>query len=82
MKNDVIAACSTAAGAAGVAVIRLSGDDPLSIAEKMFIPAGKTKVADFEPYRMYAGELDGGTFKDFGLCVYFKAPKSFTGEDV
>ncbi|MDE7306769.1 MAG: tRNA uridine-5-carboxymethylaminomethyl(34) synthesis GTPase MnmE, partial [Clostridia bacterium] len=28
------------------------------------------------------GEIDGGGFKDYGMCVYFKAPKSFTGEDV
>ena len=41
MKNDNIAAISTAAGAAGVAVIRISGKDPLSVAEKAFRPAGK-----------------------------------------
>ena len=28
------------------------------------------------------GEIDGGTFRDYGLCVYFKAPHSFTGEDI
>lgn len=36
----------------------------------------------FEPYRMYPGSADCGAFRDFGLCVYFKAPHSFTGEDV
>lgn len=82
MKNDNISAISTPSGKGGVAVIRISGNSPLSIAEKMFLPAGKTAVADFEPYRMYPGEIDAGDFKDFGLCVYFKAPRSFTGEDV
>ena len=72
MKNDDIAAISTAAGAAGVAVIRISGRDPLSIAEKAFRPAGKTAVADFIPNMMYAGEIDAGDFSDFGLCVYEK----------
>lgn len=81
MKNDNIAAISTAAGAAGVAVIRISGDSSLSVAEKLFRPVGKTPVKDFIPNFMYAGEIDAGDFKDFGLCVYFKAPKSFTGED-
>lgn len=81
MKSDNIAAISTAAGAAGVAVIRISGENPLSVAEKMFRPAGKTAVKDFIPNMMYPGEIDAGEFKDFGLCVYFKAPKSFTGED-
>lgn len=82
MKNYTIGAVSTPPGKGGVAVIRLSGEDPLRIAEQMFTPAGKISVADFEPYRMYPGEIDAGEFKDFGLCVYFKAPKSFTGEDV
>lgn len=81
MKNDNIAAISTAMGAAGVAVIRISGDSPLSIAEKMFKPVGKTPVSDFEPNKMYAGEIVADGFSDFGMCVYFKAPKSFTGED-
>ncbi len=30
---------------------------------------------------LYAGEIDCGAFRDFGMCVYFRAPKSFTGED-
>ena len=81
MKSDNIAAISTVLGAAGVAVVRLSGDSPLTIAEKMFKPTGKTQVKDFEPNKMYAGEILADGFSDFGLCVYFKAPKSFTGED-
>lgn len=81
MKSDNVAAISTALGAAGVAVIRISGDSPLSVAEKMFKPVGKTAVMDFEPNKMYAGEIAGDGFTDFGMCVYFKAPKSFTGED-
>ena len=49
MPNDNIAAISTALSASGVAVIRISGDTPLSIAEKMFVPSGKTQVKDFKP---------------------------------
>lgn len=81
MQQDTIAAIATAPGKGGVAIIRLSGS-PFPIIEKMFRPAGKTLVSDFESYRMYPGEIDGGTFTDFGLCVLFRAPKSFTGEDV
>ncbi len=82
MMEENIAAIATAAGKGGVAIIRISGKSPLSIAEKMFKPVGKRKVADFEPYRMYPGEIDGGNFSDYGLCVYFKAPASYTGEDI
>ena len=48
----------------------------------MFKPSGKTAVKDFTPNMMYVGEIVADGFNDFGLCVYFKAPKSFTGEDV
>lgn len=82
MKSENIAAISTSLAASGVAVIRISGDSPLKIAEKMFVPAGKTSVANFEPYKMYVGEIIADGFSDHGLCVYFKGPKSFTGEDV
>ncbi len=76
-----IAAISTGAVASGVAVIRISGDSPLSLAEKMFTPLKKLAVSQFEPNVMYAGEICADGFTDFGMCVYFKAPKSWTGED-
>lgn len=80
IKEDNIAAISTATQPSGVAIIRISGDSPLKIAEKTF--KCKTSVYDFEPYKLYVGTIDGGSFKDFGMCVYFKAPKSYTGEDM
>lgn len=82
MASENIAAISTALSASGVAVIRISGDSPLSIAEQMFRPTAKVAVKDFEPYKMYVGEIIADGFIDYGLCVYFKGPKSFTGEDV
>jgi tRNA modification GTPase len=82
MTTDTIAAIATAAGTGGVAIIRLSGPNSLAIASKMFVPLKKCKVEQFEPYKMYSGSIQGDGFTDFGLCVYFKAPKSFTGEDV
>lgn len=82
MLEENVSAIATAPGKGGVAIIRISGKSPLEIAEKMFIPVGKTAVKDFEPYRMYPGRIDGGNFCDYGLCVYFKAPASYTGEDI
>jgi tRNA modification GTPase len=82
MTESNISAISTAAGVGGVAIIRISGISPLKIAEKMFKPNKNICISDFEPYKLYTGEIDGGTFKDYGMCVYFKAPKSFTGEDM
>ena len=82
MTEENISAIATAHGRGGVAIVRISGKSPLAIAEKMFTPSGKTPVQAFEPYRMYPGKIDGGSFTDFGLCVYFKAPSSYTGEDI
>ncbi len=80
--EEIISAIATPHGKGGVAIIRISGEGALALAEKMFSPVGKRKVKDFEPYRMYPGQIDAGNFSDYGLCVYFKAPKSYTGEDI
>ena len=63
--SENISAISTAIAKSGVAVIRISGDSPLQIAEKMFAPVGKIAVCEFEPYRMYPGEIDCGGFQEF-----------------
>lgn len=76
--TDCIAAIATAHGTGGVAVIRLSGENALGLAKKMFSPA-REKVT---PNRMYAGNISGDGFTDYGFMVYFKAPHSFTGENV
>ena len=81
--ENIISAISTASGVGGVAIIRLSGDGVLDLLEKMFKPLSKsTKVKDFEPYKLYVGEIDAGNFTDFGMAVFFKGPKSYTGEDM
>lgn len=80
--EEIISAIATPRGKGGVAIIRISGEGSLLLAQKMFRPHGKTPVAEFEPYKMYPGQIDGGTFTDYGLCVYFKAPRSYTGEDI
>lgn len=74
---ELISAISTASGRGGVAVIRVSGEGALALAKKMF-----SRKGEFTPNTLYPGEIDCGEFKDYGMCVYFCAPKSFTGEDV
>lgn len=80
--EETIAAIATPPGKGGVAIIRLSGKDPLSIAAQMFTPTGRVSVTDFEPYKLYPGTIECGGFTDYGMAVYFKAPRSYTGEDV
>lgn len=73
----VISAIATADGVGGVAIVRMSGEGSVEIARRMF-----SKKTEYEPNKMYVGEIDGGDFKDLGLLVCFRAPASFTGEDV
>ncbi|MEY3196769.1 MAG: tRNA modification GTPase TrmE, partial [Pseudomonadota bacterium] len=74
---DTIFAQGTAKGKAGVSIIRVSGEKSLSIAKNF------TNHIDFEPNRMYLSELRSNGVKiDSAMVVYFKAPCSFTGEDV
>ena len=82
MLEENISAIATPSGKGGVAIIRISGKDPLGLAAQMFRPSGKTQVMDFKPYRMYPGTILAENFSDYGLCVYFKAPASYTGEDI
>lgn len=76
MTYDLIAAIATAEGRGGVAIVRASGTGALELARNMFSHRG-----EYLPNMLYAGEIDGGSFKDYGMCVYFRAPKSYTGED-
>jgi len=75
-----IAAVSTANGTGGVAIIRISGKNSLNTALKMFKPAANVKR--IMPNYMYSGNIIGDGFEDYGFMVYFKAPRSFTGEDI
>lgn len=78
MENENIVAISTALGKSGICVVRLSGKDSLDIAKKIFVSKNK----NFEPRKFYLGEINLNTIKDKGMLVYFKAPNSYTGEDV
>lgn len=75
--NDLISAIATASGVGGVAIIRMSGAGALKVARKMF-----SRKGEFAPNMLYPGTIDAGSFFDYGMCVYFQAPHSFTGEDV
>lgn len=80
MKSETIVALSTTQGKSGVGVVRISGKKSLNIAEKMFSPFDKNSVPT--PNLMRLGRIDLGEAQDVGFMVYFKSPKSYTGEDV
>lgn len=80
---DTIAAVSTPYGKGGVALIRISGGDALSIGEAIFSPASKKELHELPHATMVYGSIHrpDGTDLDDGMAVCFHAPHSFTGED-
>ena len=78
MKNEsTIVAISTPVGTGGISIIRMSGCDALKIAKKVF----KSKK-ELSPRQMVLGEISTQNFNEKCMCVYFKEPNSFTGEDM
>ena len=83
MIYDPIAAVSTPHGRGGIAVIRLSGEGVLPIADRVFRRADGGTLAAAEDRKAYYGAiLSEGKPIDDGLATVFFAPRSFTGEDV
>lgn len=79
--NTTIAALSTAPQAAGIHVIRMSGDEAVDILRRVFEPA--KNVDTFEHARMYFGRVtDNGVALDEVYAVSFYQPISYTGENV
>ena len=81
MDNRNIVAISTAMGNGGISIIRMSGKSVVQIADKVF-HAKDLAVADFEPRKLYLGRFESDGICDKCMCVYFKAPYSYTGEDI
>ena len=79
---DTIAAIATPLGTGAVGIIRLSGENALEIAARVFSPYKLNSLKDAVPYMMYLGRLDCGGVKDRALVVFFRAPASYTGEDM
>ena len=80
MDNQTIYALSTVYGKSGVAVIRISGNNAL-VALKKMTSLDTTKIKPRYAYFVSLKNNEGNTL-DKCLILYFKAPNSFTGEDI
>ena len=84
MSEKTIAAIATPAGAGSIGVIRISGDDALAVAAACFTPFSGETLDNFCGYRAAYGNVtdkDGAVIDD-AVALVFRAPKSYTGEDV
>ncbi len=80
---STIAAISTPNASGGIAVIRISGDNAIEVAEKIFRPLSRKSVADMDGYTCaYGIAHDGDERIDDCILTVFRAPHSYTGENV
>ncbi len=78
---DTIAAIATnPLFSAGISIIRISGDNAESVIDKIFSCSAAPQ--ERKPNVMYLGTVKGKNFSEKAFCVFYKAPKSYTGEDV
>ena len=81
--NTTIAAISTAQGEGGIGVIRVSGDGAIEIADKVFKNINNKKLCDMKGYTAAFGSIIfEGEKLDEAVALVFRAPHSYTGEDV
>jgi len=80
--NDTICAISTPTGIGGVAVIRVSGPNAKEIVSNILPAEKKGKFVPGKFFHSYIVDPDTGETLEEAVILYYKAPKSFTGEDV
>lgn len=83
MKTDTIAAIATALNNSGIGIIRISGNEALLVADKIFRPKNKSKKLSKEKtYTVHYGHIfDGDELIDEVLAIVMRGPHSFTAED-
>ena len=80
---STIAAIATAQAAAGLGTVKISGENALTVADSVFSAVSGKKISETPGYRALYGKVyDGETVIDDAVALVFRAPKSYTGEDV
>jgi tRNA modification GTPase len=80
---STIAAIATPNAAGGIGIVRLSGEDAVEIAAKCFYPFSGRDVGAMKGYTAaYGAVRDGETELDDGVLLVYRAPRSYTGENV
>lgn len=84
MRSDTIAAISTAVANSGIGIVRISGDQALSVVDRIYRSKdGKKKISEQPSHTIHYGFIqDGDQMIDEVLVTVMRAPKSYTAEDV
>ncbi len=79
--SDTITAIATPPGFSGIGIVRISGKDALSIADKLF--QGKRRLSELSGYQAcYGWVVEEGEKLDEVIALVMRAPRSYTREDV
>lgn len=84
MDFDTIAAISTPPGEGGIGIVRISGDEAIEIADKLY-SMGKKSLADQDTHTIHYGKVVNpktGDIVDEVMVSVMRAPKTYTREDV
>lgn len=83
MRSDTIAAIATPLTSSGIGIIRISGEDAISVAEKIFVPGRKGKrLSDEASYTAHYGYIwDDEERIDEVILLIMRGPHSYTAED-
>lgn len=80
---STIAAISTGRAPGGIGVVRISGEDAINIGDKIFSSFGGKKLCEIDGYSaLYGKAHDSESDIDTVVALLFRAPKSYTGENV
>lgn len=80
---STIAAIATPDAPGGISVIRISGIDAFEISDRIFKPFNEKRISDMKGYTCAYGNItDGDKIIDDAVVTVFRAPKSYTGENV
>ena len=82
MKTDTIAAIATAMSSSGIGIIRISGEEAVSITEQIFQMKNQKKLSEMPTHTIHYGHIhDGDDVIDEVMVLVMKGPKSYTKED-
>lgn len=82
--EDTISATATASGTGGIGIVRISGENSVEIADKIFFALNKKKLVDSPDRKIIFGHVKNfaGEIIDEAIVLIMRAPKSYTKENV
>ena len=82
MKTDTIAAIATAMAGSGIGIVRISGEEAVSITDQIFHMPGGKKLSDMKTHTIHYGHIrDGEEVIDEVMVLLMRGPRSYTRED-